>query len=153
MSIISIEKQGRRRTMITNFFEHDKQFIAIYDTELGTFSGVATYNPSDVFNAGIGSNIATNRAYKKYYKACKAKIKTELNTLLDFYSGIQDMKAYDEKNPIVSKLRRAIYEKQEALDIMMNSIKLCDQAIERAYSHVKERDECGSGATPMHIQP
>ena len=125
----TLNTNSRRRHMISRYHNINKKSYALFMTELGTFTAIATTNPKDTPSKDIGITIAEQRATIKYWQAVKHKTRIELNALMDMYSGIQDMRDFNYDSLEARRMRRAIYEKEDDIKQIRKNIDECRKII------------------------
>lgn len=140
-NIVNTIRYSRHEKLTTYFFDEVKQYRAVLTTRLGSFVGVATCDENDKFEPYIGNTLAERRAWMGYRKAMRNRCRNELEALTNFYSSVKDMKAFDENDKIVSKLRRAIYEKNDQLNAIKCQISRDYKDIEKIISWVNVNPE------------
>lgn len=121
----TLNTNSRRRHMTSGYSNSDKRSYALFATELGMFTAIATTNPNDIPSENVGITIAEQRAIIKYWQAVKHKTRIELNALMDMYSGIQDMWDFNYDGLEARRMRRAIYEKEDDIKQIKKNIEEC----------------------------
>lgn len=136
-NIVSSKRYARHEIMTVYYLDNTEQYYVIFKTKIGTFNGVATYNKTNSFDDSIGECLAEYRAWLAYYKALRNKCRDELKALTDFYSSVKDMKAFDENNKIVNKMRYTINKKKEELADLKAHVKISYRYIENLLSYIE----------------
>ena len=125
----TLNTNSRRRHMTSGYSDSNKGSYALFVTELGMFTAIATTNPNDIPSETVGITIAEQRATIKYWQAAKHKTRIELTALMDMYSSIQDMRDFNCDGLEARRMRRAIYEKEDDIKQIKKNIKECRKTI------------------------
>lgn len=121
----TLNTNSRRRHLTSGYINSTKKSYALFKTELGVFTAIATTNPNDIPSENVGITIAEQRAIIKYWQAVKHKVRIELNALMDMYSSIQDMWDFNYDGLEARRMRRAIYEKEDDIKQIKKNIEEC----------------------------
>lgn len=114
IKIPSINSRSRKMTIYPPE-PNTRTTCAVYETELGVFTAFSDCHPSDKPNKMIGEQVARWRAMIQYEQALKNKHTIEYEALRNFYNSIKGMRTFNENGLESRRLRRAIWDKEDAI--------------------------------------